>query len=404
MHRLPGRPTPFDITITAVAALCVFASSVFLDLSAAPGEVRPLLPWGHILLLAAVVPLLWRTRYPVPVGVVSTTTATVYYPLAFPDGLVMLAGAVALYTMVEQGYRWQGWLLGFAQFLVLHVWEAIAYGSPRLGPAFGVLAWMLVILIFAEVMRKRREYLDAVHANTEEAARTREEAFRRRVADERVQLAREVHDTVAHNISLINVQAGTALYLIDSEPERAAEALATIKHTSKETLQELRATLNVLRSVDEKAPRSPTPDLDRLADLIEGARGTGLDIRLDVRGDRRRLPTNVEAAAYRIVQESLTNTVRHADATAVDVDVCYTSGWLELHVQDNGAALVSGFTAGNGITGMRERAQALGGELEVGARPEGGFAVRARLPGIDTDDRPADGALPRPAQQGKQEL
>ncbi|WP_067967316.1 sensor histidine kinase [Nocardiopsis trehalosi] len=391
------RPSSTDLaTALAVAALSV-CSAVFLESGPYAAEgVRPLWPWGYLVIAVAVAPLAWRSRFPVPAAVVSTTASTLYYPMGFPDGMVLAAGAVALFGAAVRGYRWQAWLLGVEQFLAIHLWEAFAYGAPRLGPALGMLAWMLVVLISAEAARKGGEYRAVVRERAGEAARSREEAIRRRAADERVQLAREVHDTVAHNISLINVQAGTALYLIDSEPERAAEALATIKRTSRETLRELRATLNVLRAVDERAPRAPTPDLDRLDELVDGTRGAGLDVRVRTRGTPRRLSTNVAAAAYRIVQESLTNTVRHARASGADVELEYTADGLDVLVRDDGAAPAEGFTPGNGIMGMRERAAALGGGLDAAPDPDGGFTVRARLPDPAEPPDPLSAPAPSP--------
>ncbi|MFC4564708.1 sensor histidine kinase [Nocardiopsis mangrovi] len=387
-------PTPGDAAVAAVAAAVAAGSSLFAAYGPGAEAARPLLPWGLLVVAVAVLPLLWRERFPVAAAVVSTTASTVYYPMAFPDGLILAVGAYALFRASVDGHRWQAWLLGLTQFLVIDGWESLAYGLPRLGPTLGMLAWMLVVLISAEAVRRRNEYREVERQRVEEAARTREEAIRRHAADERVRLAREVHDTVAHNISLINVQAGSALYLIDSEPERAAEALATIKRTSKETLRELRAALNVLRAVDEQAPRSPTPGLDRIGELAEGTRGAGIAVRVSEQGDRRRLSAGVESAAYRIVQESLTNAVRHSGAATVTVDLAFTAAGLSVEVRDDGTAASEGFAPGNGIVGMRERATALGGTLEAAPLPAGGFAVRAALPDIGGDPL---AARPEPA-------
>nr|WP_255429997.1 sensor histidine kinase [Streptomonospora sp. PA3] len=383
-------PRRGDVWIASAAAALIVGWSVAAQLLPdPPPAARPLAPWGLVFMAAAIVPLAWRSRFPVAVAVVSVVASTLYYPLGFPDGPAGLAGVVALFGVAADGYRWQAWTLGLSQFLVIHLWEAVVYGSPRLDSAIAVLEMVLVVLIGGEVVRRRRENRRLASERADEALRTREEAVLRRASEERVRLAREVHDAVAHNISLINVQAGTALYLIDSEPERAAEALATIKRTSKDTLQELRATLNVLRSVDEQAPRSPAPGLDRIEELAEGARGAGLDVRVERSGGPPPGSPNVEAAAYRIVQEALTNVVRHAGATAVAVEVECLPGRVRLLVRDDGAG-ADGFSPGNGIVGMRERVAALGGEIAAGPHPEGGFAVRAALP----VPVPADGGEP----------
>lgn len=224
-------------------------------------------PWGYLLIVAACLPLLLRFARPRSVGLVSVPLSAVYYPLGFPDGCVMLCSVVMLYTLVRWRNRAFGWALGISLFLGLNAWEIAVDGGLR-PEAVGVIGWALVLLFAAEVMRRRAEYRQAEHERREEVAHSREEELLRRAADERLRLAQDVHDTVAHNISLINVQAGTALYLVEEQPEHAAQALETIKHTSKDTLVELRAMLDVLRAADEAAPRAPAPRGD-------GPGGTG---------------------------------------------------------------------------------------------------------------------------------
>ncbi|WP_345559300.1 sensor histidine kinase [Streptomonospora halophila] len=384
-------PLRGDALTAAVAAVVVIGSLTVVQGASGTADVwRAVMPWGMALMVAAVAALAWRSRFPVPVALVAVAASTVYYPLGFPDGAVGLAGVVALFGLAADGYRWQAWTLGLAQFLVIHVWEAVVFGSPRLDSAVAVLEMVLVVLIAGEVVRRRRENRTLERDRADEAARGREEVLLRRASEERVRLAREVHDAVAHNISLINVQAGTALYLMDSQPERAAEALATIKRTSKDTLRELRATLNVLRSVDEQAPRAPAPGLERIEELADGARGAGLEVRVVRRGGAPPPgAAGAEAAAYRIVQEALTNAVRHSGAAAVTVEVDCGDDDVRVLVRDDGAASADGFTSGNGITGIRERVAALGGDVAVGPCPGGGFAVRARLPATANAGAPA---------------
>jgi signal transduction histidine kinase len=215
-----------------------------------------------------------------------------------------------------------------------------------------------------------------------EAARTRGEEARRRASEERLRIARELHDVVAHNISLINVQASTALHLIDERPEQARTALAAIKQASKEALGELRSVVDILRQSDEEPPRAPAPSLARLDDLVSRVSAAGLEVLTKVEGDRRPLPAPVELAAFRIVQEALTNVHRHAGAASATVHVTYGERDLTVRVDDDGrgASPDGGAGGGAGIAGMRERVAALGGELEAGPRGEGGFRVLARLP------------------------
>jgi len=197
-----------------------------------------------------------------------------------------------------------------------------------------------------------------------------------------LRIAREVHDVVAHNVSLINVQAGVALHLIDEQPERAGPALAAIKQASKETLDELRSVIDALRGVDETAPRAPTPGLDDVERLVMRTSDAGLPVRLERFGLDEPVPAGVDLAAYRIVQEALTNATRHAGASSVTVRLVQGEHDLTVDVEDDGRGVVRAPVngTGSGIAGMRERATALGGEFEAGPRPGRGFRVHARLP------------------------
>ncbi len=341
-----------------------------------PADTDPW-PWGYLLIVAACLPLLLRSARPEAVGLVSTPLSTVYYPLGFPDGCVMLCSVVMLYTLVRWGNRAFGWALGVSLFLGLNVWELSVGGGLR-AEAVGTIGWALVLLFAAEVMRRRAEYRQAEHERLGEATRSREEELLRRAANERLRLARDVHDTVAHNISLINVQAGTALYLVEDQPERAAQALETIKHTSKDTLVELRAMLDVLRAADEAAPRAPVSGVTDLEELADGTRGAGVRVDVEVEGDARPLTLGVDTAVYRIVQEALTNVVRHSGASHTRVRVGYRPGGVRLEVSDDGRGGPA--EPGNGITGMSERASLVGGMVDARPGEGGGFLVRAWLP------------------------
>ena len=197
-----------------------------------------------------------------------------------------------------------------------------------------------------------------------------------------MRIARELHDVLAHNISLINVQAGVALHLMDEQPDQARSALAAIKAASTDALGELRSVLEILRRGDERAPRSPTPGLAGLDGLVERSRAAGIDVRTKVDGTPRQLPTGVDRAAFRIVQEALTNVVRHARATTATVHITYAPDDIEIAVEDDGRGPVAAdpTRGGSGLAGMRERAAALGGRLDAGPRPGGGFVVNASLP------------------------
>lgn len=263
--------------------------------------------------------------------------------------------------------------LGYATF----VWGEFALGlesAPKLPEAVAVGAWLTALLAVPEVFRGRRERFI-------EESRSREEGRKRRASEERLRIARELHDVLAHNISLINVQAGTALHLLDDRPDQARPALTAIKEASNEALGELRSVLDVLREGSDGAPRSPTPGLNQIDGLIARMQAAGLQVVKRVEGNARTLHAPVDRAAFRIVQESLTNVTRHAAVATATVTLKYGAHDLEVEIADDGRGTVSPQgEGGNGIPGMRERALALGGELEAASRAEGGFRIRARLP------------------------
>jgi signal transduction histidine kinase len=246
-----------------------------------------------------------------------------------------------------------------------------------------------------ESVRCRRVVAAEALERARQAERTREEEARSRVGAERLRIAREVHDTVAHAIAIINVQAGVTAYLLDKRPERAREALVTIEQTSAQALHEMRAVLGVLRDSDNG--RVPHPGLGEVNELTAMAREAGLDIKLDVTSCPAPLPSAVDHTVYRILQESITNVIRHVGPTRVTVTLDYGTDAVEVRVTDEGGRDASGDGAGNppptagthngrsgepgrGIVGMRERCGLLGGELTAGPRPSGGFEVKARLP------------------------
>ncbi len=231
--------------------------------------------------------------------------------------------------------------------------------------------WVVVVWVAAELVRTRREQF----AERRKAAADEQ----RRHADERrLRLAQDLHDVLAHNISLINVQASVALHLLEENPRQAGPALLNIKQASREALHELRSALDLLRDGDLEAPRTPAPRLADIGTLVAGVRNSGLDVNLEMAHSDRSLPAAVELAAYRIVQEALTNVTRHAQARHVDVHITVADA-IDIDVTDDGRGGAP--TPGNGITGMHERAAALGGTINTGPRSGApGFTVTAHLP------------------------
>jgi signal transduction histidine kinase len=332
---------------------------------------------GYTLLVAGPLALIFRRRWPVAVLAFAFAVTLAYTLLKYPNGPIWLVLIVALFTVMIRGYRLVAWI-GVAIGYLAFGWIGALIGNeraPTLVQALGVAAWLLVLATVAEIARFRRE-------RAREAARMQAEEQRRRASEERLRIARELHDVLAHNISLINVQAGVALHLIDEQPDQARTALAAIKQASKEALGELRSVLSVLRAIDESAPRAPAPSVARLDTLVSNASAAGLQVRTEVDGTPRPLPAGVDLAAFRIVQEALTNVTRHAGPATATIRVAYGDQDLTVQVDDNGNGTGQAGTSGggNGIPGMRERASTIGGELEAGPLAGGGFRVRARLP------------------------
>ncbi|NTU78770.1 MAG: alcohol dehydrogenase catalytic domain-containing protein [Chloroflexales bacterium] len=286
--------------------------------------------------------------------------------------VVAVGGGV---TQFQPGGRgvWRP-VIDYTQF-VLFPWLPYVLGSapaPTAPGMVGLAGWLLVMATVAELATVRQQRM----------LRTREEEARRRAGEERLRIARDLHDVLGHHISLISVQAGVALHLMDQQPTQARVALAVIRDASKDALRELRSVLDVLRQVQEAPPRTPAPGLAQLGDLAARASEAGLQVQTEVSGELKGLSASVDLTAFRIIQEALTNVMRHSGQTASCVQVTCTAHELTLRIDNPVARDASrpGSGPGQGIRGMQERATALGGVLEAGPRPDGGFRVFARLP------------------------
>src|SRR6516225_10061608 len=363
--------------ITLAAGLAAFAAVGTHFAAHCQHSYRPADAAAYALAVVGAVGLVWRRRLPVLVRGVVFGATLAYFALGYPAGPIWLPLIVAYFTAAARGYRLAAAITAAAGFVVFP-WLDYVFrnGRPPTAIFLGALAaWLLLVLGAAEIVRIRRE-------RAAEAARIYEEEQLRRASEERLRIARELHDAIGHHLSLINVQSGVALHLGEELPEQARSSFSAIKQASKEALSELRSVLSVLRQEDEPAPRSPTSTIARLDDLVSQAAAAGLAVRTEIDGPPRPLPFSVDAAAYRIVQEALTNVTRHAGPATAMVRVCYAEQDLAVQVDDDGTGPPPGPPAGNGrgIIGMRERAAAVGGELQAGARPGGGFRVQARLP------------------------
>jgi signal transduction histidine kinase len=372
-------------------ALAVYAVSLgSLVVSGATGSGQTL--WrdldgiGNLLLAAGPLALVVRRRWPLPVLVATMAAATAYSARTYPEGGTGFAVFVALYTVaVTTERRWRLAVVAVVTVVWALFLETVLYGDSMFrGEPLYVAVTMLAAIWLGEAVRNRRAYVAELRNRAELAERTREEEARRRVDEERLRIARELHDVVSHSIGVISVQAGVAAHLLERRPDKAGKALATIRQASDEALGELHTMLGVLRQPDgQGAPLTPAPGLAQLGALVAQAEAAGLEVAVAVDDGAQRLPPALDLACYRIVQESLTNVVRHAHARHATVTVTAAGDALVVTVDDDGAGAAapgSGNGAGQGIVGMRERARALGGTLEAGPRREGGFRVRASLP------------------------
>jgi signal transduction histidine kinase len=337
-------------------------------------------------------------RWPRPVLAVAVCGAAAGALLGYAAAPVAPV-VVAIFVLSAATDRRQAALAFGATLLVLV--PAVTVFAPRAWPlaqTLGLVSWSGLAAAAGEAIRSRRAYVAAVEERAERAERTREQEAARRVAEERMRIARDLHDAVAHHIALVNAQAGAALYVLEQRPDQARTALGHIQEASRYALDELRATVGLLRqSGDPAAPLEPAPGLNRLAELARGFEPTGLRVAVTLSGRQRTVPTTVDVTAYRIVQEALTNVHKHADADAARVEVAYLPDRLTITVDDDGPARVraaSGPGDGFGLIGMRERAAVVGGRLEALPRAEGGYRVTAQLP-LHPSGLPAgDGCAP----------
>jgi signal transduction histidine kinase len=333
--------------------------------------------------LVAVASLVLAVRYRWPRVVLATSAGavTVFSLLGYVNGAAVLAPVVALYTLCTKLPARRA--LAWGVLITAVLMGATAANNP-FGPA-GAGFWLLPGLTTAATLggiavASRRAYVASIEARADADAR-------RRIDEERLRIARDLHDVVAHTMATINVQAGAAAHVLRDRPEVAAEALATIKSVSKDGLRELRAILDVLRQADEADPTRPAPGIGQVQGLVDGAVRAGLKTTLTMTGRPRPLPAAVDLAAYRIVQESLTNTIRHAGPATAEVVLTYADGELLVDVTDTGlggAADAAAGGGGHGLIGMRERASTVGGSLQAGPRPGGGYRVSAQLPAGST--------------------
>ncbi|WP_168723682.1 histidine kinase [Streptomyces sp. SS52] len=373
---------PHRVRNDAVLAAVLLVGAVCLAWFTDEGRRPDALGWT--LLVAAHVPIVWRRHRPLLVLAAVFAVVGPYHALDNNHAAPGPASYVALYTLAVTGRPLRTILTGTA-VLTASVSIMLTVDTHQAVELLRISGWVIAILFAGVDVRYYRQYVASIVERAERAERTREEEARRRVAEERLRVARDLHDLLAHSITLIGVQTSVAAHVLTADPDRldraaVAKALDDIAETCRSARGELRTTLEVLRAQDTPDARGPLPDLRGLPDLAEAARLAGASVELSLRADD--VPPAVGAAAYRIVQEALTNAVRHAGPEpAVRVEVYADRGAVRLSVTDDGTGPDPAGAPGFGLVGMRERARSVGGTLDAGPREGGtGFEVTAVLP------------------------
>lgn len=366
---------------------------------------QPVAPWqAVILVLALMVPLAWRRQYPIAVLVAMTAALFIYRLVEIPENTwAANTWLLALYGVGAYGQRrWRNLSRGAAVVVVTGLYTYLLV--TRDSDYFGNNRWLIIVVAlisnwlffgwvwwFGDVMRARTERERLLAERTVQLEYEREENARRAVLDERVRIARELHDVVAHHVSLMGVQAGAARRVLTRQPDKAEEALSAIETTSRQAVAEMHRLLGFLRREDELDSLAPQPSLRQLDQLIEQIRDAGLPVEFSIEGEVRSVPPSVDLSVYRIVQEALTNTLKHAGPARAVVNVRYGATGLDIEVMDNGRGSQlpmngNGVHQGNGLIGMRERVGLIGGTFEAGFHAGVGFSVRAYLP-LDRSER-----------------
>lgn len=386
-HRLREYPLAMDAAL-ALAVLVAMIVGSFADPHGPHGPTfgtRTPDVLSLALMVLGAVALIFRRSRPMAVLAATGVVSLIELVTGEPRAPVPMCAVIALYTVASRTDRPTTWRVGLLTMTGLTGAAMLAGPLPWYAQEnIGIFAWTGMAAAAGDAVRSRRAFVDAIRERAERAERTREEEARRRVAEERLRIARDLHDVVAHHIALVNVQAGVAAHVMDKRPDQAKEALAHVREASRSALNELRATVGLLRqSGDPEAPTEPAPGLAVLDELVDTFRNAGLPVEV-ARSDDGRLPAAVDLAAYRVIQEALTNVRKHAGAGAkAEVSVVRVGSCVEVTVLDNGTGGDAGRPedgGGHGLMGMRERATALGGSCSAGPRYGGGFRVQAILP------------------------
>lgn len=366
-----------------VAVIVATVSLIALGLSDEVGARAPD-PIAVALLLAMAAPLVVRRRWPTGVVAMVGVLALVSFAAGYPGGPPTVPLLVALFSIAAAGHRW--WTIAvtvvFAGGGLL--FRAVFEDDPPVSIALDSALFVLVSLL-GDAVHTRRQLVLETQERIRLADAERDAEAKRRVTNERLRIARELHDIMAHTVTTMSVQAGAALDALDHQPDQTRTALTGMRAASRQAMQELRATVSLLRSADDDpdSPRQPTPGLAELDDLLQRVRETGLHLDHHVTGTPVELTPALQLTAYRVIQEGLTNVIRHSSATSATVRLTYSDTHLRVQIDDTGTGLRNDHAEGFGLRGLRERVEAIGGTTNVGATPSGGFRLRADLPYLE---------------------
>jgi signal transduction histidine kinase len=346
-------------------------------------SARALDATGYALLTLGGLAIGLALKWPLPALLLALAATSIFYSSGYSHASpLFLSVLVILFIGATAHQIRRSLLIGLVAFATAVGQHVLTEGLAGLNAALlANIGWIAAAVLAGHAFAAQRDYVLAMRERALHAEQTRELEAERRVTEERLRIARELHDVVSHTISVINVQAGVAAHVIEQHPDKAAAALETIRDASKEALRELRGILNVLRQVDDRDDLRPAPGLADLDQLVRTTSEAGLRVTLTTSGQASHVSPTVELATYRIVQESLTNALRYAGGGCVAVKLAYDRDCLTVEVDDSGGSRREPAAGGgHGIMGMRERASAVGGTLEAGPRADGGFLVRAILP------------------------
>ncbi len=385
-------PLVGDSILTLVLALLAFFS-LRAWWALAPLSVHPLL--AAILVSLEIIPLVLRRVFPSAVLLIITTAFVILQILNIPEmSFIAITAIIAIFSSAAYGGSRRNLFCGLCiAAIVVSISYKLVFSGTVVIPInrflYGATNFLLNSMLFLPIwwlgntLRKSREQTSQLKDSTEQLIREREENARRAVVDERIRIARELHDVLAHHVSVMGIQAGAARQVLKQYPEKALNSLSLIETSSRQAVSELYRLLDLLRDEKQVEKFAPQPSLQQLEKLVTDMQNAGLQVEVKIEGEKREIPQIVDLSAYRIIEEALTNTLKHAGATKTTININYHNSMLILDITDNGHGIITDSktaSGGKGLIGMRERANIVNGEFWAGNGPNGGFQVKVKLP------------------------